>query len=303
MSIGLALSGGGAKGIAHIGVLEALKDYGITIDYIAGTSSGSIMASLHAAGYTPNEMLRIVTENKGKLIDYDKGIGFKLLKTVVSKKISIKGFIKGNNLERIIRKKLRQKDISDISNFKMPIAIPAVNLQTGEIAYFSNVNIKNCHNSNENEDMTFAEPYFDDEPSCFMEGEVADIVRASCSFPGVFIPKKINNNEYIDGGVRVNTPVNILKGMGADKIIAISFNCNKRYNVSINNIIGISDQAFNILSHSANKSEAEQADVNIKLCFNDVSLLDVSNYMHIAKRGYNIIARNIIEIKKRLGIK
>ena len=64
MKIGLALSGGGAKGIAHIGVLEALKDNGITVDYISGTSSGSLVAGLYAAGYTPNEILRLVNEYK-----------------------------------------------------------------------------------------------------------------------------------------------------------------------------------------------------------------------------------------------
>ena len=81
--------------MAHIGVIEALKDYGISIDYISGTSSGSLVASLYAAGYTPNEILRIINMNSKKILDYDKTIGFKLFKTIFNRKISIRGFIKG----------------------------------------------------------------------------------------------------------------------------------------------------------------------------------------------------------------
>lgn len=294
--IGLALSGGGAKGLAHIGVIEALRDYGINIDYIAGTSSGSIIASLYAAGYTPNEMLRIINVNKDKVIDIDKNVGFKLLGSLVSKKVSIKGFIKGNSLERLLRYVLKQKGVQDISDVSMPLAIPVVDLATGEIAYFWNTLGRNDNCLIEDSSK------YDDEPSYYTKGDLASIVRASCSVPGVFVPKKIDDNYYVDGGVRVNTPVEVLRKMGADKIIAVSFDCNKRPAFSIENVVGISTQAFNIMTHSSNEEEITAADVNIRLCLNNVSLLDVSKATYVAKRGYNIVARNIIKIKEMLGI-
>lgn len=297
MSIGLALSGGGAKGIAHIGVIEALKDYGINIDYIAGTSSGSIIAALYAAGYTPNEMLKIVNSNKDKIVDIDKNVGFKFLGSLVSKKVSIKGFIKGNSLEKMLKYILKQKDVEDISDIKFPLAIPVVDLNTGEIVYFWNKNQKDrtCiiqDNAN-----------YDDEPSYYNTSELASIIRASCSVPGVFVPKKIGENYYVDGGVRVNTPVEVLRKMGADKIIAVTFDCNKKPSFNIQNVVGISTQAFNIMTHSSNIDEINTADVNIHLCLNNISLLDVSKATYVAKRGYNIVGRNIIKIKKMLGIK
>ena len=297
MSIGLALSGGGAKGIAHIGVLEALKDYGIKIDYIAGTSSGSIIAALYAAGYTPNEMLKIVNKNKDKIIDIDKKVGFKLLNSVVSKKVSIKGFIKGNNIEQILRNVLKQKNVTDIADVNIPLAIPVVDLNTGEVVYFLSKNKKDraC--------LIEDSIKYDDEPSYYTKGDLASIIRASCSVPGVFIPKKMKDKYYIDGGVRVNTPIEILRKMGADKVIAITFDCNKNPAFSIHNIVGISTQAFNIMTHNSNMNEVESTDVNIRLCLNNVSLLDTSKATYIAKRGYNIIARNIIKIKEMLEIK
>lgn len=304
MSIGLALSGGGAKGLAHIGVLEALKDFGINIDYIAGTSSGSLIASLYAAGYTPNEMLKIINRYKDGIIDIDKGIGFKLFSSVLKKKVSIKGFVKGIRLERILEYILKEKRVEDISDLMLPIAIPTVNLKTGEIVYFSNIDIDNKNNREYSTRWCLIEENtnYEDEPKYIKGGKLASIVRASCSVPGIFVPKRINDDIYIDGGVRVNSPIDVLRKMGADKIIVVTFNCNKGNNIGIENVIGISSQAFNIMSHESNKDKVELADVNIKLCLNNVSLLDFSNATNLAYRGYNIIANNIDRIKRSLNL-
>ena len=303
MSIGLALSGGGAKGLAHIGVLEALKDYGINVDYIAGTSSGSLVASLYAAGYTPNEMLKIINKYKDGIIDIDKGIAFKLFGSVLKKKISIKGFVKGIRLERMLEYILKEKGIEDISDLTYPIAIPTVNLRTGEITYFSNIDLDNTKAEYKDRWCLIEEnSNYEDEPKYIKGGKLSSIVRASCSVPGIFVPKKIDEEIYIDGGVRVNSPIDVLRKMGADKIIVVTFNCNKGNQMGIENVIGISSQAFNIMSHESNKDKVELADINIKLCLNNVSLLDFSNATNLAHRGYNIIASNIDRIKKSLNL-
>ncbi len=297
MSIGLALSGGGAKGMAHIGVIEALQDYGIHIDYIAGTSSGSIIAALFASGYTPNEILRLVNKYKDKIVDVDKNLGFKFFGSLVSKRVSIKGFVKGNSLEKLLKQELLKKNVTDISDVKFPLAIPTVDLHTGEIVYFWN-------KRNDTRQCFIQEKIsYDDEPSYYTKGELAGIVRASCSVPGVFVPKKIEEDYYVDGGVRVNTPVDVLKKMGADKVIAVTFDCNRRPTFSIENVVGISTQAFNIMTHSSNMDEIAMADLNIHLCLNNISLLDLSKSTQIAKRGYNIVARNIVKIKEMLDTK
>ncbi len=304
MSIGLALSGGGAKGIAHIGVLEALKDYGINVKYIAGTSSGSLIASLYAAGYTPNEILRIINKYKDGIIDIDKGIGLKLFGSMLKKRVSIKGFVKGIKLEKMLEYVLKDRDVEDISDLKLPIAIPTINLKTGEITYFSNIDIDKKNTEGKDRWCLIEETTnYEDEPKYIKGGKLASIVRASCSVPGIFVPKRINDEIYIDGGVRVNSPIDVLRKMGADKIIVVTFNCNKGNHMGIENVMGISSQAFNIMSHESNKDKVELADVNVKLCLNNVSLLDFSNATNIAHRGYDIIANNIDRIKKSLNIK
>lgn len=192
----------------------------------------------------------------------------------------------------------------------MPIAIPVVNLNTGEVVYFTNVSSNGAMcdvgNTNKLESNTVIGTYgdksYDDIPMCLNYGELANIVRASCSFPGVFVPKNIDGIDFIDGGVRVNTPVKILKEMGANKVIAVTFNCNNKFNFGINNIIGISEQCFNLLSHNSNVSEQNEASVNIRLCINNVSLLDFSKTNMLVARGYNIVNRNIKKIKRLLEI-
>ena len=283
MSIGLALSGGGAKGIAHIGVIKALIDNGINIDYISGTSSGSIIASLFASGYSPNEILNIIIKNKKNIIDLNKkNINF--LKILIKKEVNINGFVKGNNLENIVRKYLAYKNVIDINDIKIPIAITTVSLNDGRTIYFSNRKVREGLNElNIN------------------KGEVASIVRASLSVPGIFIPKKIEEKYYIDGGVNVNTPVNILRKMGADKIIAVSFK-EKHKKFKIKNVVGISKEAIKNIHNSSNNEE-ENADINVRLCINNISIFDTSNSVNLANRGYNIVCSNICKIKKFLDIK
>jgi len=323
MSLGLALSGGGAKGAAHIGVLEALNDNNIKIDYISGTSSGSIIAALYAAGYAPNEILRILvryTKNTN-ILDYDKAAPFKLMKLVFSKRINLSGFIKGDRIENLIRQYMNKKNIKNISDFNMPIAIPIVNVKTGEVVYYTNNKVRNIDfgekAENENQEklieyynsedyvgkgIYLKDKHYDDIPEYRENGDIADIIRASISFPGVFRPKQINQELYIDGGVRVNTPVNILKQMGADKVIAVSFDCNKIDKNNLKNVVGITSQAFDILTHEASEQEQVNAEINVRLCTKNISLLDFSKSIYLARKGYNIVNTNINYIKEKLGI-
>lgn len=319
MSLGLALSGGGAKGAAHIGVLEALKDNNIKIDYISGASSGSIVAGLYAAGYSPNEILRIMLKstNNNQVLDYDKKAPFKVMKFLVSKKVNLSGFIKGDKIEYLIREYLMRKNIKDISDYEMKIAIPIVDIRTGEIVYYTNSNLRSIENYDDSvdklEDLFDNNDYvgkgvydknkhYDDTPEYKTKGDVADVIRASISFPGVFKPKEINGKMYMDGGVRVNTPVNVLKEMGADKVIAVSFDCNKMSKNNLKNVIGITSQAFDLLTHEASECEQINADVNIRVCARNVTLLDFSKSVFLAKKGYFLVNNNINYIKEKIGI-
>lgn len=291
MSLGLALSGGGSKGAAHIGVLKALEEEKINIDYISGTSSGSIIASLYASGYTTNELTNFFCTYCNKISDYDRMVGFKILGTVFSGKIGIKGLAKGENLEYIINNFCTKKNIKDISDVKMPLAIPCVDINTGEVIYFLSKSI--------NETGNLSRSLYDDIPTYKYNGKVSSIVRASSSFPGVFEPKILDGRILVDGGVRVNTPVTVLRKMGADNVISVSFDKSKRYGDNSLNIVSISLKAFDIMSHEVNEEELKNSDLVIRPKIpSNISLLDCSKTKFLINMGYNETKRIINELKE-----
>lgn len=290
MGIGLALSGGGTKGAAHIGVLRALKEEKIDIDYISGTSSGSIIAVLYALGYSTDEMKKLFIKFCSKMVDCDKLLPLKLIKTIFTGKLEVKGFARGKRLENIIYSCCSGKKITDISKIKIPIAIPTVDVQTGEIIYFLNRDLKKSRTN-----------LYDDIPSYKCCGRIDEIVRASCSLPGVYIPKVIGNNVLVDGGVRMNTPVNILKRMGANHVVAISFDGNKNEKTSYDNIFSIAMQSFDIMGHHINELELSNADIVIRPKLKDISVLDCSKIEDSILKGYEETKANIEKIKNKIS--
>ena len=283
--LGLALSGGGAKGAAHIGVLQAFEEEGISIDYISGTSSGSIVSCVYACGYTPYEILSMFKVYCKFMADYDKSIPFKLGSMLFSGKINIKGFAKGDNLEATVYKYCKLKKITNISDVKMPLAIPAVDIATGETIYYLSERLNNTIN-NENEMENSIINY---------SGNIASIVRASSSFPGVFEPKFLNNRYLVDGGVRVNTPVSILKNMGADKVISVCFDT-KSNNVSIN-IVSIALKSFEIMGKELSRIERNLSDIVITPKLSKISLLECDKSTMIANAGYLAAKAAVQDIK------
>lgn len=253
-------------------------------------------------GYTPNEMLKMVVLNKDKIVDYDKGLVFKFLKLMITKRLDMKGFVKGRRLEDVLKIYSKKKGIESIKDIKLPLAIPIVNLVNGGVTYCLSNYISIRKDETINIQSLKKNVMYEDVDMYKNDGYIWDIVRASCSFPGVFVPKSIEGKPYIDGGIRANTPVDILRKMGADKVISISFDCNNINNTGIGNIICISNQSFNILSHDASENEIKNADVNIRICLENTSLLDFSNPVYLAMEGQKAINRNIKAIKEKLEI-
>lgn len=294
MSIGIALSGGGAKGAAHIGVLQALKEEGINVDYISGASSGSIVATLYACGYLPLNMLYLFDRYYKYITDYDRFLPFKILSVLFTGKLNIKSLMIGKNLEKIISKACVQKSIEDIKDIKMPIAISTVDIDTGEIVYFLNKYVKNVEVSNRNRLL------YDDIPSYVYNGQIASIVRASCGFPVAFAPKLIDGRLLVDGGVRMNSPVSILKMMGADKVIAVSFDDKIQGRHEYPNIVSAATKSFDIMGHQVNLPELEKADYVIRPKLKYISLLEMKKSNYCANQGYKVVKENIEDIKKAL---
>ena len=206
MRIGLALAGGGASGGAHVGVIRALEEANIPIDVVAGTSSGGMVAGLLACGMSTDDMLHMLPSLTRRQIDVD----LKLLSRWLRRQYA-GGFVVGNRLLNFIERAVKGCHIQDV---KIPLAIVATDLQTGREVVFSSAD---CPSPNIS--------IFDDERgfplwSTIQDTTLALAIRASISIPFVFQPVHLGGMILADGGLVDNCPVQPLRALGADVIIA-----------------------------------------------------------------------------------
>ena len=285
MKIGLCLSGGGIKGAAHIGVIKALEEENIKFDCVSGTSSGSIVASLYAMGYSPEEMLELF-KNYGKEISkVDWCIIFKLIFGLIFKReICVEGLNKGTKIEKIINRSAKQKNIKLISDIKMPLIIPSVNLYDGSIYMFT---------SQQNERK------YSDEVITVNNIDIGKAVEASCSYPGIFCPTSYNNKKLVNGGVRENTPWKELKNIGAEKIISVVFEEKKKEKKNVNMLDCITG-SMGIMMHELYNYEIEGIEYLLKIKTDKIWLLDIEKTEELYKIGYEITKRKMKEIKEYL---
>ncbi|MBR1883684.1 MAG: patatin-like phospholipase family protein [Clostridia bacterium] len=286
--LGIALEAGGIKGAAHIGVLQALEEEGIKVDYISGSSSGSIVASMYAIGYSPIQILAMYKSYCKTITDYDRKIPFKLMSLAFTGRLKLKGLAKGRNLENALYEMCKRKGVFDIADVKFPLAVPAVDIYTGETIYYINRPLRYSSSF----DTSFGAKFK-------RNGFLPEIVRASSSIPAVFEPKYINGNVLVDGGVKVGCPIKILKDMGADKVIAVSFTSNKSSRINENcNMIDITLSSFDIMTEEIKKFELKNADFTLNIDATGVMTLDCSKINYMANLGYQTTKKYIEEIKK-----
>lgn len=140
MKLGLALAGGGVKGAAHIGAIKALEENGIKVEAIAGTSIGSIVASLYAMGYTTDKMLEIFKYFAKEIMKTNARHFAGNLKT--SRRLLGYGLLSGENTEIALRACAREKGIKNIQDIEMPISIPTVDIVESKKYVFTNGNLE-----------------------------------------------------------------------------------------------------------------------------------------------------------------
>lgn len=161
MKLGLALAGGGVRGAAHIGVIKALEENGIEIDAIAGTSIGSIVASLYAMGYKPDKMLEIFKYFAKGIMKADAKYYAGNLKA--SRRVLGYGLLSGENIEIAVKECAKAKEIKKIRDIEMPIFIPTVDIIENKKYVFTNANME--------------------EDNYINDADIEKAVRASCSYP------------------------------------------------------------------------------------------------------------------------
>lgn len=284
MKLGIALSGGGMRGIAHVGVLEALEDNGIKVDIIGGSSAGSMVASLYAMGYTPEEIYKFFKTNIRKIIGSNPspimyGIGVFMNRNTGT----INGYKNGSSIEYLYNDFARKKGIEDINQIKMPLVIPTVDISESKEYIITNIVPKYEYDNNK---------YITDI-------SVGKAVRASSSFPAVFNVCSYSNHNFMDGGILNNIPVDEVRKQGADKVIAVKFDADKIGKTS--NMMDIIMKTVDIMSSKISEKNLNNSDFIINIQTDKVGLLDVNKFDKCYRYGYETVSRNIEQIKKYIN--
>ena len=267
--IGLVLSGGGAKGIAHIGVLKVLESKGIKPDYIVGTSFGALVGGLYSIGYTPEEMEEIISSSDWDYLINDKikrenlliGQGDKNKKSLIRLPLDgivpsiSSGLFSGQNILTFFEIKTREynRDMN-FDDFPIPFKCVATNIETGEVKVFDN-------------------------------GYIAEALRASMSIPSVFKPFEIDGELYVDGGLVNNFPTDIVKEMGADIIIGVDVGAVLYKKEEITSIIKILDQTSSFYNFRVAKENKKNCDIYIRPDIDGLSSMAFNETKEIIQRG------------------
>ncbi len=281
MSLGVALAGGGLKGLAHIGALKALEELGIKIDYLSGTSSGSIFSTFYAMGFSTDEIKNRTMKYYKMLTKIQKKPIFKAGVTyVTSGTAKIEGLINGKNIEDLVNAVAKEKEITNMNQIKIPYAIATVDtISTKECIFLS----KEYNLKNDDIDYIYNAP-------------IATATRASMSFPGVYTPCQYGKYNFIDGGTKDNLPVKILKDMGAEKTLALSFRIDD-YEPK-EDIFAVLLRTVDIFSLKDVRKAQKEADLAIEIDCSGTTLLEITDADKVVQTGYDTIMKHKDEILK-----
>lgn len=285
--VGLVLSGGGAKGIAHIGVIKALEENNIPIDYITGTSMGAIVGALYAMGYTPDEMLALI-----KSKEFASWASGKI------DPLNIYYFRKPDPSPAFISFKV--SGIKSISNVLPDSYINPLPMNLGFLDVFGPYTAA-CQGDFDRLFVPFravASNIYEKKAVIFSSGDLGDAVRASMTFPLVFKPLEIDSIPLFDGGIYNNFPVDIMKeDFAPDIIIGSNVTKEKQSNIAKKDLIG---QIETMVMQETNYHISEETGIAIHTDLHKYELLDFPKADEIMKIGYENALTYIEQIKARV---
>ena len=257
--VGLVLSGGGAKGFAHIGVLKVIDSLGIRVDYVAGTSMGAIIGSLYASGYSGKQLDSIfkgvdfdnlIADNipRSAQSTYEREISERYAVTLPFDHLKVKlpsALSRGQNTFNLLTKLMLHVSYQDdFSKLPIPFFCIATNVETGQQVVLD-------------------------------KGNLPQSVRASGAFPSLFQPVEIDGQLLIDGGVVNNYPINELKAKGMDIIIGVDVQDGLANRTDLSSAPQILFQINNFRTINDMKIKSKQTDIYLKP---DISKFNVVSF-------------------------
>ncbi|MDR1936904.1 MAG: patatin-like phospholipase family protein, partial [Tannerellaceae bacterium] len=286
--VGLVLSGGGAKGAAHIGVIKALEENNVPVDYITGTSVGAIIGSLYAMGYSPDEMLELLLSDE---------FGYWQTGTVASDYIYF--FKKPEDTPEIARFTV---SVSDSLQFKTNLfpqsLINPIQMNQAFMGLFAQATARASWNF-DNLFVPFrctGSDIYNKKSIVFRNGDLGDAVRASMSFPLFFKPIWKDSVPLFDGGIYDNFPVNPMKDAFHPDFI---FGCTVA-GTNIRPSENIYNQLETMVMQKTEYDIPEEEGMLLKFRFPNISLLDFPRAKELMEIGYKRTLALMDSLKKRV---
>ena len=286
--VGLVMSGGGAKGLAHIGVIKQLEENNIPIDYVAGTSMGAIVAALYSMGYTPDEMIETLKSDDFQRwytgsMEHDYMFYFKQNRAVpdlVSLHFNIK---------------------DSISVVKPSInLVNAAPMNLGFLEIFSGYTAA-CKGNFNNLMVPFrcvASDVYNKKQVVFSKGNLGDAVRASMSYPFFFKPIRVDSVLLYDGGLYNNFPRDVMQQDFKPDVIIGSVVSD---NPTLPDERDIMSQAENLIMGRSDYTLPEELGIILNMHIKGVNLLDFHKIDDVTKVGYDFTAERMDSIKRRVA--
>lgn len=272
VKVGLVLSGGGAKGFAHISVLKALEEAGVRVDYVGGTSMGAIIGALYASGYTASELDSIIklinfdtilsndSPRKSKSF-YEKEDGEKYALTLPIRKRNVGlpvAMSEGQNVLNFLTKLTQHvNNIHDFNELPIPFLCIATNLETGKQEILN-------------------------------KGFLPLAIKASGSFPTLLAPVEIDGNLLTDGGVVNNFPVDEVKAMGADIIIGVDLQTGLNDKDELNSALKILNQIVGFQMYQSLDEKYKKVDVLVQPNLKNYSVVSFDKIDEIMRKGDSV---------------
>lgn len=287
-SVGLVLSGGGAKGIAHIGVIQALEENGVPIDYVAGTSMGAIVGGLYASGYTPDEMMALL--QSPDFANWSTG--------QIDEKLTYY-FAKNEPTPALVHFNIGKTDSAKVSSILPQGLINPLPMNFAFMELFSAYTAQ-CGGDFDNLYVPFrcvASDVTDKRKIVCRSGDLGDAIRASMTFPVVFYPIEMNGVLVYDGGIYDNFPVDVMKEDFAPSIIIGVDVSSPDSAPKTNDII---EQLDDMIMQGNTKPVSPEDGIYIRLNLEQYGLLDFPKAQAIYDIGYTRAIEMIDSIKSRV---
>ncbi len=239
-----ALSGGGAKGGAHVGVLTALHQQGIAISAVGGTSAGAVVAGLMACGYDPPQLMDILMDfgAKGRRF-LDVNVSGALRGAITGAPVG--GLLRGDRLHRYLTRLCGTRTLRQAV---LPLVITAVDIRSGQLIFFTSHADQTCKRMRASRDVVLDDI------------KIADAIRASIAIPGVFCPFSMQDRLLVDGGVLDPMPANALYGIGARRVLGVNLGYYGQTRCEVDNAVEIVSQSISLMGYQLLRTRSFLAD-------------------------------------------